>query len=174
MDNLDVVKQYLASIEQGRPFEEVSRFFTEDAVQREFPNRLVPNGATRGLAEMQEAAARGRKVMTAQRYDIQSAVAAGDRVALEVRWTGTLAVPFGSIPAGGEMAASFAVFFEMRDGNATTTMFDLNALLSTLVRSGATWRHYVGSCTRCDRPTRGRVWLRAKRLARRVPHRVLP
>jgi len=30
--------------------------------------------------------------------------------------TGTLAVPFGSIPAGGEMRARFAIFLELRDG----------------------------------------------------------
>ena len=114
--NLEIVKQYLAAIEEGRPFDELRRFLTDDVVQREFPNQLVPKGATRGLAEMAEAAARGRKVVTAQRYDIQSAIALGDRVALEVRWTGTLAVPFGSIPAGGDMTASFAVFFELRNG----------------------------------------------------------
>lgn len=37
-------------------------------------------------------------------------------MALEVLWTGTLAVPFGSIPAGGTMSAHFAVFLDFRDG----------------------------------------------------------
>jgi ketosteroid isomerase-like protein len=37
-------------------------------------------------------------------------------VALEVRWSGTLAVPVGSFPAGGEMRARFAVFLDFRDG----------------------------------------------------------
>jgi ketosteroid isomerase-like protein len=37
-------------------------------------------------------------------------------VVLEVRWTGTLAAPVSSIPAGGDMRARFAVFIELRDG----------------------------------------------------------
>jgi ketosteroid isomerase-like protein len=54
--------------------------------------------------------------MTAQRYEVLNAVASGDRVALEIQWTGTLAVPFESIPAGGQMRARFAVFLEFRQG----------------------------------------------------------
>jgi len=114
--NLEIVRRYLCAIEEGLAFEELQGYFTPDVVQREFPNRLVPNGATRGLRELAEAAERGRNVVSRQRYEVQSAVAAGDRVAVEVRWIGTLAVPFGSIPAGGEMTASFAVFFEMHEG----------------------------------------------------------
>lgn len=114
--NLEIVKQYLRAIERGAPFEEVGSYFTPDVVQREFPNQLVPSGATRGLKELAEAAARGRAVVGAQTYDIQSAVAVGDSVAIEARWTATLLIPFGSIPAGGELTARFGVFFQMRDG----------------------------------------------------------
>jgi ketosteroid isomerase-like protein len=34
----------------------------------------------------------------------------------EFQWSGTLAVPFETIPAGGVMRARFAVFLEFRDG----------------------------------------------------------
>ena len=43
---------------------------------------------------------RGKKVMSRQMYKIKQEIANHDRVALEVEWVGTLAVPFGSIPAG--------------------------------------------------------------------------
>ena len=85
-------------------------------MQVELPNRLVPNGATRNLDAIREASRRGRQVLAAERYDVRNAVASGDRVALEVLWTGTLAVPIGTIPAGGEMRAHFAMFLEFRDG----------------------------------------------------------
>jgi len=49
-------------------------------------------------------------------YKIKQEIADHERVALEVGWVGTLAVPFGSIPAGGQMKAFFAVFLEFRDG----------------------------------------------------------
>lgn len=45
-----------------------------------------------------------------------SALASGVRVALEVQWSGTLAIPFGSLPAGGQMRARFGVFLDFRDG----------------------------------------------------------
>ena len=47
-------------------------------------------------------------------YEVLNVVAAGPHVALEARWTGTLAVPLSSLPAGGEMRARFAIFFEFR------------------------------------------------------------
>jgi hypothetical protein len=40
----------------------------------------------------------------------------GNRVALETLWVGVLAVPFGALPAGGEMRAHFAMFIEF-DGD---------------------------------------------------------
>jgi ketosteroid isomerase-like protein len=113
--NLATARRYLAAIEQGAAGESLE-FFTPDVVQEEFPNRLMPQGARRDLAALREAGERGSKVMTSQRYEILGAVASGDRVALEVRWTGTLAVPFGPLPAGGEMRARFGVFLDFRDG----------------------------------------------------------
>jgi hypothetical protein len=49
-------------------------------------------------------------------YKIKQEIADHDRVALEVEWAGTLAVPCGSLPAGGQMETYFAVFLELREG----------------------------------------------------------
>lgn len=114
--HVQTARRYLKAISRGAPWNEMAAFFTEDVVQEEFPNRLVPNGARRTLRELEEANARGRAVITAQRYDVRNAVASGNHVALEVLWTGTLAVPFGTLPAGGDMVAHFGVFLEFRDG----------------------------------------------------------
>jgi ketosteroid isomerase-like protein len=114
-DNLAVARRYLEAIERGDPGDSLA-FFAEDVVQEEFPNRLLPQGARRDLAGLREAARRGRQVMAAQRYEVLNAVAGEDQVALEVQWTGTLAVPFGSLPAGGQMRARFAIFLEFRGG----------------------------------------------------------
>ena len=40
----------------------------------------------------------------------------GDNLALEVLWTGKLAVALGSLSAGSEMRAHSAIFFEFKDG----------------------------------------------------------
>jgi len=114
--NLDAARRYLAAIQRGATGDELAQFFTPDVVQEELPNRVVPDGKRRKLAGILEAAERGQKVLTAQRFEIRSAIATGDRVILEVLWVGTLAIPFGTIPAGGEMRAHSAIFLEFREG----------------------------------------------------------
>src|SRR5262249_28121902 len=104
-DNLAVARSYLEAIERGNPGDSLT-VLAGDGVQEEFPNRLVPQGARRDLAGLREAAQRGRMVMAAQRYEVLNAVASGDQVALEVQWTGTLAVPFGSLPCRGADAGA--------------------------------------------------------------------
>ena len=114
--NLDAARQYLAAIQRGAIGDELAQFFTPDVVQEELPNRVSPDGKRRKLAGILEGAERGQKVLSAQRFEIRSAVATGDRVILEVLWVGTLAIPFGTIPAGGEMRAHSAMFLEFREG----------------------------------------------------------
>jgi|SRR5690606_23936656 len=109
-------RRYLDALERFATGDELAAFFTHDVVQEEFPNRLVPNGARRGLADILAGAERGRALLTSQRFEILNSVADGDRIALEVVWTATLALPVGSIPAGGSMRARFGVFLEYRDG----------------------------------------------------------
>jgi len=53
--------------------------------------------------------------MSRQMYKIKQEIANHDRAALEVEWVGTLAVPFGSIPAG-QRKALFPVFLEFWEG----------------------------------------------------------
>jgi len=112
-DSVAFARRYLDAIERG---DDLRPFFTADVIQHELPNRLVPQGAKRGLGELLEGAERGKKVVSTQRYEILHAVADGEHLALEVRWTATLAVPVGTLPAGGEMRAQFGVFLDLRDG----------------------------------------------------------
>jgi ketosteroid isomerase-like protein len=111
--NLDTTRRYLAALGHGTGGLE---FFAPDVVQEEFPNRLLPNGAVRDLAALQAAAQRGAKVMKQQSFEILDAVANGEQVAVEALWTGEVAVPVGSLPAGGRMRARFAIFLTFRDG----------------------------------------------------------
>src|ERR1043166_9115295 len=96
--NLATVRRYLAAIERGAPIEELSEFYAPDIVQIELPNRVNPEGVRRDFDGLIEASNKGRHVIASQRYEILNAVARGDRVALEMLWTGTLKVAFGSIP----------------------------------------------------------------------------
>jgi ketosteroid isomerase-like protein len=114
--NLDTARRYLAAIEGGAVGAVLAEFFTPDVVHEEMPNRLSPNGGRNDLNGILEAAARGQKVVSAQQYEVRSEMASDERVAMEVVWTGTLAVPIGTLPAAGTMRAHFAVFLDFRDG----------------------------------------------------------
>lgn len=82
----------------------------------QFPNRVYPNGLRVGLAEMMQGAEKGKKLLSSETYQIANAIADGTTVALEVLWTGKLAISFGTLAVGSEMRAHFAVFLEFRDG----------------------------------------------------------
>lgn len=113
MTNLERANSYFAAIEARA---DLSPYFAPDVVQREFPNRLVPNGATRDLAALAEARERGRRAVVNERYEVVNAVEQGDRLALEVIWSATLLVPVGSLVVGDTLRAHFGVFLHYRDG----------------------------------------------------------
>ena len=105
-------RAYLRAIETRLPFDELSRFYTPDCVQEEFPNRLVPNGARRTLDDLKAAAARGVKAVESERYEVLNVVAQDNTVVLEVRWSATLLIGFGTLEPGHTMTARFAVFLD--------------------------------------------------------------
>jgi ketosteroid isomerase-like protein len=115
--NLAAVRAFFAALSQGAAPEVVAAFYAPDAIQEEFPNQFLPQGARRDLAALRQAGERGRKVMASQTFRILSETAQGDTVVVEADWSGTLAVPLGEkTPAGTVMRARFAQFFEFRDG----------------------------------------------------------
>lgn len=113
MTNLEHALAFLRAIEAR---EDTTQFLASDIVQREFPNRFLPEGATRDLTALQQANERGRRVVTRESYEVVNALELGNEVALEVIWTGTLAIPVGTLPVGGAMRAHFGVFMTFRDG----------------------------------------------------------
>jgi ketosteroid isomerase-like protein len=113
---LQFIRAYLAAVEAGAPREALARFYTEDAEQIEFPNRLKPDGGRSGVPELLRRAERVPALLRRQHFEIHSMLAHGDVVAVEATWTGVLAVPMQALAAGDTMKAHFAIFFELRDG----------------------------------------------------------
>jgi ketosteroid isomerase-like protein len=114
-ENLILARQYLKAIESGSTTE-LTQFFAPEVIVEIFPSKFFPNGSRDNLAGIRAAAERGKKVLTRQTYAVRNALSSGDQVALEIDWTGTLAVPFQTIPAGGQMRAHFAAFLQFKDG----------------------------------------------------------
>lgn len=113
MTLLERAQAYFSAIEARA---DLSPFFSPEVEQREFPNQLVRGGATRDLAALLDGQERGKHVLVSEKYQIVNSLETGDRLALEVIWTATLAIPLGSIPVGGTMTAHFGVFLTFRDG----------------------------------------------------------
>lgn len=114
--NAVLVRSYLSAVESGALGEELARFFTPDAEQVEFPNKLNPSGGRSDLATLLRRAEQGRHLLQRQSYEIRSMVEQDDHVAVEASWSASLSVPLGTLAAGQTMSAHFAMFFVLRDG----------------------------------------------------------
>jgi ketosteroid isomerase-like protein len=114
--NLEIALQFVQAVEQGATGDALARLCGPGISQHEYPNRLFPNGAHRDEQALREASERGRKVLSSQRYEVRNAVAAGDQVALEIDWTGTLAIPLGTLQPGAKLHAMIGQFLTFQDG----------------------------------------------------------
>ena len=113
---LRIVREYLKALQAGVAGDELSQFFTPDAVQIELPNALNPKGQTSDLPTILSRSLQGRRALSSQTFEVLNEVTAGDSVAVEAKWTGVLAIPLGTLPDGAQMHAHFAMFFETRGG----------------------------------------------------------
>jgi hypothetical protein len=82
----------------------------------QLPNRIYPQGVRGNLSRMADAFKKGRKMLSHQTYEVKNALLNDNSVAVEVLWTGTLALSFGNLSAGSEMRAHSSMFFEFKDG----------------------------------------------------------
>ena len=112
----ELAVRYYEAVGRGATGAELAAFFTADLLHRELPNLLFPDGVERDLAAILGSAERGQRVLSAQTYDVLNIVAAGDRVAVEIAWSGVLAVPYGELPVGHVLRAHIGTFLDVRDG----------------------------------------------------------
>src|SRR5690606_38320799 len=71
--NLATVHAFFDALNRGAGGEAIAAFYSDDAIQAEFPNAFLPRGARRTVADIGEAAARGSKLMAAQEFEILNA-----------------------------------------------------------------------------------------------------
>lgn len=114
--NVSRVHEYLEAIASMGPYETVADFYTADVTIQEFPNRIAPHGRVGRLGDARAAYERGREILKSQTYRVQRILEAGDELAVELEWTGILAVPVMSLPTGSEIKAFVAMFLTFRDG----------------------------------------------------------
>jgi ketosteroid isomerase-like protein len=115
MTTREIVTAYIQAIESMEP-DAVEPFLHPDMENLEHPNKLNPAGKHSDLTAVRAAAERGRAVMASQRYEIRQIIVEGDRAAVQMRWSGTLKVAAGPLPAGHVMRAEICSIIELRDG----------------------------------------------------------
>lgn len=109
-------RQYLDAVASGESAERLFEFYSPDVVIEAFPNRIAPQGNVRRTAEIRAAYEQGKEILRSQNYDVRRIVESGDEVAVELVWTGILAIPVMGLPAGSEMKAFVAMFLTFREG----------------------------------------------------------
>ena len=119
MTDVEKARRYLEVLERGE-FSDLAGLFAPQMVSEQFPSRIYPQGMRFSLAEMAQSFAKGRTLLARQTYQIRNEVVAPNRIALEVLWTGVLAVPLATLPAGSQMRAHFAMFLDFEDGKITS------------------------------------------------------
>ncbi len=107
---------FLRALETRDSADALAPFYHPEAEQTEYPNTVVKRTVVRKLADLKTSAEQGGKLLLKEEYEIRQLYTAGDTVILEAVWRGTLAVPLGRLPAGGQMVAYFAQFFQFKDG----------------------------------------------------------
>ena len=113
---LQLVLGYLPALERGADDATLAGFFVPGFRQHEFPNRLVDRGAERDLEQTLEGSRKGRTVIQNQRFAVKNALVQGERVAVELTWTGELKVSLGKLTPGSVMTAHCGVFFRIEQG----------------------------------------------------------
>jgi len=114
--NISRTREYLQAVGAGESFEKVFEFYAPDVVIQEFPNRVAPQGRVRRAGDLRAAYEQGRKILRSQTYRVQRIFEAGNEVAVELEWSGILAVAVMGLAAGIEMTAFVAMFLTFRDG----------------------------------------------------------
>lgn len=116
-DNLtQIAEEFIKTLQNRNSSAEIIKFYHEDIEQIEFPNAVTKNTAIRNLEDLMLASERGKKVMQKEELEIIKSYTLGNTVIIEALWIGTLAIPIGNLPAGGQMKAYFAQFYEFKDG----------------------------------------------------------
>jgi ketosteroid isomerase-like protein len=110
-DRVKAARRLFAAIEAGDGAALLA-CYAENAVQVEHPNRLKPKGDRRNPAKMAADLARGKQMLRSERYEILETAVSGDLVALQVRWTGVVAVPVGALQPGDAMVCESGIFLQ--------------------------------------------------------------
>jgi ketosteroid isomerase-like protein len=115
MSTQAIVTAYLRAVE-SHDLDAVADYLHADVEVVEHPNKVSPNGKRYDRAALREAGERGKALLASERYEIRSMIVEGDRAAIQIEWSGTLAITAGPWQVGDVMRAKICSIIELRDG----------------------------------------------------------
>lgn len=113
---IDIVNNFLLTIEQNKGVQDLRKFYHPDIEQIEFPNLLVKNKTVRNLEDITSSYEKGKQVLQKESYRIINSYTDKNTVIIEAEWIGVLAIAIGDKKVGDEMKANFAQFYEFENG----------------------------------------------------------
>ncbi len=113
--NFDIARDYLHALSSAAAPADMARFFHEDVTEEEFPNLMLPVGATRDLSAILAARSRAESLWRDQRFELRGATGGGSQVAMEVGWTGSATCRTDAYAAGERAEARLAIFLKFQD-----------------------------------------------------------
>ncbi|CAN5272004.1 hypothetical protein BH09BAC4_BH09BAC4_07410 [soil metagenome] len=114
-DYRTIVTNFVYTLQNRISAEEILSFYHPDVEQIEFPNVLTQRKVIRNLNELRDGLDQGRQVLQKEEYQVIKLYSVENTVIMEAIWTGTLAIPIGSTPVGGQIQAYFAQFYEFKE-----------------------------------------------------------
>ena len=82
----------------------------------EHPNAINPRGTVRDRDTAVAALVAGKRLLSAQAFDLHEVVVSGDRVAVRATWRGTIGEGTEALPSGTELVAHVAAWLTVADG----------------------------------------------------------
>jgi len=108
-------RAFLSALEAGASGEDLAGFYHPDVFQEEYPGRFAPAGASRDLDGVLAEALAAQRRFARQLFEPVTVTEHGDRILIEIRWSGELALPHGGRRAGDTLQGRLAFALEYED-----------------------------------------------------------
>jgi ketosteroid isomerase-like protein len=116
-DPAEVVRRYFAIVaDLGSSEEDLLAVLHPDLRVTEHPNAITPAGAVRDRDATVAGFLGGKTLLSAQSFEIEELVSAGDRVAVRATWRGTIEHGSERLPADAELVAHVAAWLTVEGG----------------------------------------------------------
>jgi ketosteroid isomerase-like protein len=115
-DPAAIVRRYFAIVSDLQSTaDDLKAILHPDLQVTEHPNAISPRGQVRDREQTVAGFEAGKRLLSAQTFDVHETIVQGDRVAVHATWRGTIAQAAGPLPAGAELAAHVAAVLTVRD-----------------------------------------------------------